>query len=264
MKDLPAVGLPGDRWYSPMYVEEGIRDYTETILSIDPSGRGKDEATACVLSQCNGYIFLRAMDAWRDGYSDATLVAMLNMAKKYKATTILYESNFGDGMFGELLKRHMVQMQVHAGVEEVRASVRKEERIIDALEPILNQHKLVIDPKVIEWDYHSNPEEAPERRLAYMLSYQLTRMCREKGAVKHDDRADCLAQGVQWFIDALAISAHKAEAQRKAEEFSIMMDLFLEEPQTAVDALAMGIPLRTAQRRLSGSGRIETWTKARP
>ena len=28
----------------------------------------------------------------------------------------------------------------------------KEDRIIDALEPILNQHRLVIDRSIIEWD----------------------------------------------------------------------------------------------------------------
>ena len=48
----------------------------------------------------------------------------------------------------------------HIDIEEVRANVRKEDRIIDSLEPILNQHRLVVDKKVIEWDYKSNPDEA--------------------------------------------------------------------------------------------------------
>ena len=88
--------------------------------------------------------------------------------------------------------------------EEVRASTRKEkkERIIDTLEPVMNQHKLIIDPKVWEYDYASNPDAPPEKRLEYMLGYQMSRMCREKGAVKHDDRVDAVSQGVQYFIDA--------------------------------------------------------------
>ena len=230
LKDLPAVGLPGDRWYSPMFIDEACCDYSETIVSVDPSGRGLDETVACVLSQANGYVFLRRMEAFRDGYSDDTIRQIAPMAKRYKAGTLLVESNFGDGMVCELLKRHLTQQMVNAHVEEVRATVRKEERIIQTLEPVLNQHKLIMDPKVIEWDYASNPKEAPEKRLEYMLMYQLSRMCREKGAVKHDDRVDALAQGVQWFIDALAMSASKQQAQRKSEEFKAMQQMFLEDP----------------------------------
>ena len=58
--------------------------------------------------------------------------------------------------------------------------MRKEDRIIDALEPVLNQHRLVVDRSVIDWDFKSNPDALPEERLLYMLFYQMSRMCREK------------------------------------------------------------------------------------
>ena len=51
----------------------GCVDYQETIVSVDPSGRGTDETVAVVLSQANGYVFVRDMRAYRDGYSDETL-----------------------------------------------------------------------------------------------------------------------------------------------------------------------------------------------
>ena len=35
----------------------------------------------------------------------------------------------------------MVQTKQGIDIEEVRANVRKEDRIIDSLEPILNQHR---------------------------------------------------------------------------------------------------------------------------
>ena len=38
-KELNPVGLPGDRFYGPMYIDEGICPYAETIVSVDPSGR---------------------------------------------------------------------------------------------------------------------------------------------------------------------------------------------------------------------------------
>ena len=118
-------------------------------------------------------------------------------------------------MVSELFKKHIQQTQQHIDIEEVRANVRKEDRIIDALEPVLNQHRLVVDRSVIDWDYRSNKDSAPESRLLYMLFYQMSRMCREKGAVKHDDRLDTLAQGVKYFTDALSISAHDAIKLKK-------------------------------------------------
>ena len=126
-------------------------------------------------------------------------------------------------MITELFKRHIVQMGGGMDTEEVRATSRKEERIIETLEPVMNQHKLIIDPKVWEYDYASNPDAAPEKRLEYMLGYQMSRMCREKGAVKHDDRVDALSQGVQYFVDAVAQSAFKAQAMRKHEEWKAMI-----------------------------------------
>ena len=33
--------------------------YSETIVSVDPSGRGSDETVAVVLLQANGYVFVR-------------------------------------------------------------------------------------------------------------------------------------------------------------------------------------------------------------
>ena len=159
------------------------------------------------------------MRAYRDGYSDPTLLDILRGCKKYNVTKLVIETNFGDGIVGELFKKHLQQTKQAIDIEEVRANVRKEDRIIDSLEPVLNQHRLVVDRGVIEWDYKSNKDEAPELRLMYMLFYQMSRMCREKGAVKHDDRLDSLAQGVKYFTDALSISAYEMVKQRNRDDF---------------------------------------------
>ena len=237
--DLPAVALPGDRWHRPKVVSEFV-PYGETIISVDPSGRGKDETVAVVLSQINGFLFIRDIFATQDGYSDATLREILRRAKKYKAGMCLIESNFGDGAVMELMKKHAQEMKVGIAFEEVRATTRKEDRIIDTLEPVLNQHRLVIDQRLIDWDYRSNGDMAPEERLPRMLMYQLTRMCREKGAVKHDDRVDALALGVKYFQDVLAISAKQAQVEQKRQEWNRMMTAFMETPQEATDCLVLG------------------------
>ena len=224
IKELPTVGLPGDYFYSPMQLQGEWSNYTETICSVDPSGRGSDETAAAYLSQKNGFIYLHEMRAYRDGYTDNTLLNILRGCQKYGVTKLVIETNFGDGIVAELFRKHLQNTKQAIDIEEVRANVRKEDRIIDALEPVLNQHRLVCNRSVIDWDYNSNKQAAPEERLLYMLFYQMSRMCREKGAVKHDDRLDCLAQGVKYFTDALSISAYQTVQSKKAEEWMDMME----------------------------------------
>ena len=237
--DMPAVALPGDRWHRPKSTIDYV-PYNQTIIAVDPSGRGKDETVAVVLSQINGFIFVRDMLATQDGYSDTTLCGILRLAGKYNASVCLIESNFGDGAIMELMKKHAQEMKVGMMFEEVRATTRKEDRIIDTLEPVLNQHRIIIDQKLITWDYQSNQEMAPEERLPRMLMYQLTRMCREKGAVKHDDRVDALALGVKYFQDVLAISAKEQEIGRSRQQWSNMVEGFLSAPTLATDLLVAG------------------------
>jgi len=261
IKDLPTVGLPGDYFYSPMQLNGEWTNYTETICSVDPSGRGTDETAAAFISQKNGILYLHEMRAYRDGYSDDTLLNILRGCRKYKVTKLVIETNFGDGIVCELFKKHLQQTGLNIDVEEVRANVRKEDRIIDALEPILNQHRLVVDRSVIEWDYKSNKNEAPELRLLYMLFYQMSRMCREKGAVKHDDRLDCLAQGVKYFTDAMSINAHDAIRLRKREEWNSMLEDFLTSPHRSADHLVLGMnkEQRDQANGLDDNNSVPTW-----
>jgi len=261
LKDLPTVGLPGDYFYSPMQLQGEWSAYTETICSVDPSGRGTDETAATYISQKNGFLYVHEVRAYRDGYSDNTLLDILRGCKRYNVTKLVVETNFGDGIVAELFKKHLQQTKQAIDVEEVRANVRKEDRIIDTLEPILNQHRLIVDRGVVEWDYSSNKDAAPEERLLYMLFYQMSRMCREKGAVKHDDRLDSLAQGVKYFIDAMGISAYEAVKMRKQEEWQDILDTFIDDPVAATNHLVMGMNLeqrRKARGQKTKQG-IPTW-----
>jgi len=260
IKDLPCVGLPGDYYYSPMQVQGEWQPYSETICSVDPSGRGTDETVACFISQLNGLMYLHEIYASTDGYSDKTLLAILAKCKKYKVSTLLIESNFGDGMVAELFRKHAINKNVPINIEETRANVRKEDRIIDSLEPVFNQHRLVVDPAVIKWDYESGAERPTESRFQYMLGYQISRMCREKGAVKHDDRIDALAQGVKWFTDALAISASAVIKDRKDQEWLDHLEAWMDDPQSEANHLVLGMDyLQRKQARGTTKSRIPTW-----
>ena len=261
IKELPTVGLPGDYFYAPMQLQGEWTPYTETICSVDPSGRGSDETAAAFISQKNGFLYLHEMRAYRDGYSDSTLLDILRGCKKYNVTKLLIESNFGDGIVSELFKKHIQQTNQSIDIEETRANVRKEDRIIDSLEPVLNQHRLVVDKSVINWDYNSNKDEAPELRLMYMLFYQMSRMCREKGAVKHDDRIDCLAQGVKYFTDALSISAFEQVKLRKQEDWNSLLEDLLDNPHSSANHIAFGMnkDQRDKAKGLESGKSVPTW-----
>jgi hypothetical protein len=257
IKELPTVGLPGDYFYSPMQLQGEWHPYQETICSVDPSGRGTDETAAAFISQRNGFLYLHKVCAYRDGYSDTTLLDILRHCKKYNVSKLVIETNFGDGIVAELFKKHLQQTKQAIDVEEVRANVRKEDRIIDALEPVMNQHRLVVDKDVIDWDYKSNKDEAPEKRLLYMLFYQMSRMCREKGAVKHDDRLDALAQGVKYFTDCMSISAQEAVNQRKREEWNDILRASIEDPQGSANHLVLG--MNKDQRQQARQNGVYNW-----
>ena len=261
IKELTTVGLPGDYFYSPMQLVGEWEPYQETICSVDPSGRGSDETTAAFISQRNGFLYLHEMRAYRDGYSDSTLLDILKGCKKYNVSSLLIESNFGDGIVAELFKKHLQNTKQAINIEETRANVRKEDRIIDSLEPVMNQHRLIVDKSVVEWDYSSNPDEAPEKRLLYMLFYQMSRMCREKYAVKHDDRLDALAQGVQYFTEALSISAERQMAQRKLDDWNSMLEDMIDSPQSSANHLVFGMSKdqRDKARGLEGGKPVPTW-----
>ena len=217
IKVLPNVALSGQGYFSPEPITAPYSPYTMSVMVIDPSGRGADETAYAVAKLASGNVYVPAAGGFLGGYSDETLIALCHMAKKHKVNKIVVESNFGDGMFTSLLKPHLNRIYP-CQVEEVRQNTQKEVRIISALEPVMNQHRLVIDPAVIQEDYNTcleryRPDEAPK----YMLMYQLARITKERGALKHDDRLDALAMAVQYFTDRLALDS-KAEEQRRNEE----------------------------------------------
>ena len=89
----------------------------------------------------------------------------------------------------------------------------------------------------------------------------MSRMCREKGAIKHDDRLDCLAQGVKYYTDALAISANLAIQDRLQQEWLDENEAWLTNPEQAVNHMAFGMTLQQRQkaRQLKGSNQTAKW-----
>ena len=225
MPDLPNVGLSGDKYYAPEDTV-GRAKYTGSVMAIDPSGRGSDETAYSIVKMLNGYLYVVDCGGVEGGYSDTTLQHLTDLAKIHQVNTVLIESNFGDGMFTELLKPYMVKTYP-VTLEEVRHNTQKEMRIIDTLEPVMNQHRLVVDPKVIHKDYDSVQNMPPEKGIKYMLTYQMTRITKQRGALAHDDRLDVLAMAVQYWVEQMASDADVEIKVRKEELLDNELEKFM-------------------------------------
>ena len=208
INDLPNVALTGDRFYRPMWHSPEMSEYTGCVMSIDPSGRGKDETGYAVVKALAGNLFLTEAGGISGGYEESTLEALAYVAKRNQVKYIIIGANFGDGMFTQLLKPILGRIYPCA-VEEVRHSTQKEARIIDTLEPVISGHRLIVDQKVIQNDFDT------ARDIKYSLFYQLTRITRDRGALVHDDRLDALAIAVAYWVEAMGRDNNKAADEIK-------------------------------------------------
>ena len=195
--DIPNVGFTGDVLQRPS-VQEDYGDYEGSLLAIDPSGRGKDEMGWCVVNHLLGKVFVPDFGGINGGYSEENLVFLAEMAAKYKVNKVVVESNFGDGMFNSLLSPVMNAIYPVA-IEEVRNNIQKERRIIDTLEPLMNQHRLVVDYSAVRRDVEFGLSDP--KSLYYSMIYQMTHLTADRGSLVHDDRLDVLALGVQYWND---------------------------------------------------------------
>ena len=227
IEDIPCVGLHGDKWYRPLDIGAKWIPYEGSVLAIDPSGRGRDETSWCVVKMLAGNLFLVAQGGIQGGYSDEVMGMLCKQAKNHKVNLVLIESNFGDGMFQALLEPHLKKIYP-VGIEEVRHQTQKEKRIIDCLEPVMNQHRLIVDTQVVHQDFQSTQHLPPEAGLSFQLFYQMTRVTKDRGALRHDDRLDCLAMGVRYWVDRMNVEQQEAQSLRKEEELDQMLEDFVE------------------------------------
>lgn len=203
INDLPAVALVGDRYYRPIFKSQEMSEYTGCVMAIDPSGRGQDETGYAIIKILASNLYVVAAGGLKGGYSDETLETLAKLAAKHQVNHIIIEANFGDGMYTKLFQP-ILQKHHKCLVEEVKHSTQKELRIIDTLEPVMAQHRLIFDQKVIEDDYRT-----AEADIQYSLFYQMTRLTRERGALMHDDRIDALAMAVAYWVEHLAADGNK-------------------------------------------------------
>jgi len=238
--DLQPMGFEGDHYYGPVLSSDAhYSKFNRVVAAIDNSGRGSDETSIAILGELNGVLYLLEVWASKGGFEPATLAQLALLCVRYRVNEVRIESNFGDGMFAALFRPILTAAWARAnkgrkdGVEdggteilEVRSSnlIAKERRILGILEPVTQQHRLVVAQNVIEWDLTSIQQiEGEDGRHRYSLFHQFTHLTRERDCLDHDDRLDSVAMAVGAFADILGVDpgqmAVRSAEEREEEEY---------------------------------------------
>ena len=223
---LPNVGLQGDTYYRPMQVQGEWLPYSGSVMSIDPAGKGKDETSYCVTKFLNGNIFILDAGGFSAGYTEHVLNKLTQIAKKNKVNKILIEENFGQGMFEALLQPYL-RNDYKCTTELVRQTTNKHRRILDTLEPLISQHRIIVDANVIKNDYEGTNElYPPEQALKYQLFYQISRLQKGANTLAQDDRIDAMQIACQYWQKQLAKDQDQAYRDRKDDMLNAELEKY--------------------------------------
>lgn len=203
-------GFKADKLYSPSYTSNEVADYEMKLLSLDPSGKGKDEIGISLIFSLNTRLFLKKITGLQGGYEDDNLIAIATMCRDYEIDTLLIEENWGGGMFTKMLEPHLRMISPKTEIDEVNVKGQKEVRIIEALEPLLNQHKLIVDKDTLDKDRNATAINS--------FTYQLSKITKERDSLRADDRLDSLANGVIYMIDKMSDNEEFGMIQHKEQE----------------------------------------------
>jgi len=213
-------GFAKDKLYKPLHTSKEMGEYDFKILSVDTAGRGKDEIGISIIYHLNSKLFIKKIMGLNGGYDDEVMNTIADLCAMHGINTCVVEDNFGDGMFTKMLEPFIKRASPLTEVEGIKVSGQKEVRIIEALEPILNQHRLVIDHEIFEYDLGASKRD-------FSFTHQLSHITRERESLKHDDRLDSLANGVTYMMEWMSDDeewGYEYHAEKEAEktlEFSL-------------------------------------------
>jgi len=188
-----------DSIYRPAKVSDEFLPYTYKLLSIDPAGGGQngDETGVAVLyANSNGWIGLMAVAGIPGGTEPRKLEQIVDIAKKWNVNDCIIEKNYGYDAFPNAFASACAMADWPMSIETVWAQGQKELRIIDALEPVVGFHRLVINTAVLDEDVRQCQRYPQESRGLYQFLFQIKHITRDRGSLIHEDRLESVSQGV--------------------------------------------------------------------
>jgi hypothetical protein len=213
--DIQCLGRDGDYYVKPLTVLGEFRPYEGGILAVDPSGRGRDELAWVAVKILNGQLFLLGLGAEIDGFEALPRIAIA--ASRYGVNAIVTEANFGGGSYNKLLKDALRDVYP-CQVIEVNHNVKKEQRILRTLEPVMANHKLVTSPAVLREDIRLAQQYGGDGWIYRSLAHQLSRITGAPGCLHFDDRIDALAIAVAYYSERVEGNTARFLERRKQEK----------------------------------------------
>jgi TPR repeat protein len=215
----------------PLFISDEEEEYEDAIMIIDTAGTGSDETAYCIAKRYKDYYFIIEVGGLGGEYiedpkkrtpsSSKLLNDIEEIVKRHKIQYIKVERNV-DNSYIKVLKDHLINASIITKVEGYQqtksltattesAGQGKEKRIIGCLQPLLQNHKIIISQEALIKDIFS----APEKDFHYKFFYQLARIKvpqkKEKKAsvsiekeekktritnLQHDDRIDAVSSAI--------------------------------------------------------------------
>jgi hypothetical protein len=241
--------------YSPFSVSTDMFDYEMRYMYIDTAGGGAngDETVAWAIYFLHGYTFAMEMLPLPGGYSEEVFQELAEFALKHKVNEIGCEMNHGYGSFAQMLRPVLHKVFTDAGhpgsplIDDDWVSQQKELRIIDTLDPLMAQHRLILNRAVLDVDRETVKKYPLDKRSVYTLIHQMQKITRERGCLIHDDRLDGLAGGIRRYMENMAVNAAIKTASKQSNENIAMMSKWSKDFENTMN---------TNTNMLSGIGRV--------
>lgn len=231
-------GYPNSRIRRPAQVSVETVPLVGNRMHVDPAGGGPDETAWAVGGFAAGLIHVFKVDGFggsydggQSGTTDECLIRIATNARDFNVRVITIENaNNGEAM-AQLLRPFIAQLRIEPGdpdwpqypegwncaieLSRVRRELYKEQRIIAALEPLMNQHRIVVDASCLK------PTDGLP--ISHELQYQIAAITKEKGSLRFDDRVDALSELAFHFMHRVNVSQeqHAERLREKAFEDEI-------------------------------------------
>lgn len=213
--EITCAGLRDDYFCSPAYVDTAkYTKWEQRVMYIDPSGSGDCQTGIAIGYLLNGKVHVPFVGGLPGGYYDGEMSALCSLIKEYKVSHVLVESDFGAGGYRVNLMRYVnTQTALTLAIDDDPAGNRqKEVRIIEEVEPLLNQHKVVVDPRVAR---------------SPLFIHQFTRLTKTKGCLELYDQIDAFAGLMKHFRPILGIDGDHNINALEESRLKEQQELFL-------------------------------------
>ncbi len=251
-RDLPLMGFDGDFYYKPAHTGPTMAPWERVVGWLDPSGKGADQTSLSVVAYLMGRVFFLHQFKSTDGYGPETLTAIAKACVRFGVHELHIEEGGVGATFGTLMQpylqaawrvrnaaRRKLDRKADEGstsvIPEKTGRVGKEARILGVLEPVTEQHRLVVSEELIKEDYEAIQRmEGEDTRRYYAWAYQFSHLSREKDCLAHDDNIDSLAGAVSVFSELLGVDPHGLAETAADDRLEAELEALFEESDEAV------------------------------